>query len=62
MFQNNVVFRTKYNSGEEVLSSSKNILKWFEENREKMKEINVPKEEVLDFFSFDLKNNLEINK
>lgn len=60
MFQSNVAFRTKYNNGEEIFSSSKNILKWFEDNKEKMKEINTPKEKILDFFSFE--SNKELDK
>ncbi len=40
---------------------SKDFLKWFERNREKIKELNQgSKEEVLDFFSFDYNLNKDI--
>lgn len=50
----------KYNNGEEIPTSSKNFKKWFQENRDKFKEIELgTKFEVLDFFNFDeLKLNM----
>ena len=48
-------FKNKYNSGKDIPHDSNGFRKWFEENREKMRELNTSKEEVLDFFSFDEK-------
>ncbi len=55
----NESFINKYNSGKDIPWESKEFKLWFEENRNKMKEINLPKEKILDFFSFD-NQNIEI--
>ena len=44
-------FINKYNFDEELPRSKKEFLEWFEENRDKIREINNPKDKVLDFFS-----------
>lgn len=58
MFVGNHNFLNKYNNGENVSIYSFECLQWLNENREKIKEINNPKEEVLDFFSFDDKKEI----
>ncbi len=60
IFCNNNNFRDKYNNGSYIPNSTKDFLFWFENNREKMKELNITKEEVLDFFSFDSNLNKDI--
>ncbi len=52
-------FQNKYNNGNDIPSHTPFFLDWFEENREKMKDINQgTKEEVFDFFSFNETKNL----
>ena len=57
MFEDNKSFENKYNDGNKIPYHSKDFLRWLEENREKIIEMNLPKEEILDFFSFD--SNIE---
>lgn len=61
IFDNNKIFKYKYNNGNEIPNHTKDFLKWFEANRDKMKEINTPKEKILDFFNFDNNINKELN-
>ena len=59
---NNDNFEEKYNNQNSIPNNTEDFLDWFEENRFKMREINTPKQEILDFFSFDSNNlNKEIN-
>ena len=60
IFYHNKNFENKYNSGKELPSYTGDFLIWFEENRDKIRDIHNPKEEILDFFSFD--SNLDLNK
>ena len=59
IFHQNINFKNKYNNGNQIPNHTKYFLKWFEQNREKIRDINTTKEEVLDFFSFD-NENMEI--
>ena len=63
LFYANEKFENKYNNGNNNISSySHEFIKWLEDNREKIKDINISKKEVLDFFSFDIDNlNKDIN-
>ena len=54
-------FIDKYNDGNCISNYTKGFLSWFEENREKIKELNTSKEEIFDFFSFD-NQNIELDK
>lgn len=58
-FQNNN-FEKKYNNGIEDIKDTNDFFKWFEENRDKIKEINTPKEKILEFFNFE--NNINLDK
>ena len=59
MFVGNKNFLEKYNNNENISTHTLDCLKWFEENKEKMKELNQgTKEDVLDFFSFDDKKEI----
>ncbi len=60
IFRFNDNFSNKYNDGKPIPLDKEDFLKWFEENREKMKELNITKEELLDFFSFDNKKEIEL--
>lgn len=52
VFLNNE-FKNKYNNGKEIPCESKEFKEWFEKNREKIRNLNTSKNEVLNFFSFD---------
>lgn len=61
MFLNNNNFSYKYNNKNKLPIDTKETLEWLDENKEKMKEINTSKEEILDFFNFEekkIKNDL----
>ena len=60
IFYKNTNFQNKYNDGNQMPNNTKDFINWFEKNRDKIRDINTPKEEVLDFFSFD--SNIELNK
>ena len=53
MFTDNKNFKDKYNNGKLIPYETNKFLEWFEENKDKIKELNTSKEEVLDFFSFE---------
>ncbi len=57
IFDDNKNFNNKYNCEKILISNTNDFLFWFENNREKMRELNISKENILDFFSFD--SNLE---
>ena len=59
MSKKNTNFQNKYNDGNQMPNNTKDFINWFEKNRDKIRDIDTPKEEVLDFFSF---NNKEIEK
>ena len=59
MFLDNYDFFNKYNNGRQLPEDNKDIIQWFKDNREKIREINTSKEEVLDFFNFN--NEKELN-
>lgn len=62
VFKGNKNFKNKYNSGKDIPHDTNDFLEWFENNREKMKNIDQgSKEEILDFFSFD-NNSFELVK
>lgn len=61
IFSYNQKFSNKYNEGKKMSEYTTELLEWFERNREKMREINTPKEEVLDFFSFEETKKIGIN-
>lgn len=53
LFTNNQNFINKYNNGESIPRNTKTFTTWFENNKEKIKEINYgTTKEILDFFSF----------
>ncbi len=56
----NESFKNKYNNGNEIPCESNEFKEWFENNRDKIINLNTSKEEVLDFFSFDSNKTLEI--
>ena len=59
MFLDNYDFFNKYNNGCQLPEDNEDTIQWFKDNREKIKDINTSKEEVLDFFSFN--NEKELN-
>ena len=60
LFNGNNNFKNKYNNGNMIPNYSNDFIIWFEENRDKIRELNQgTKDEVLDFFSFDLNKEIE---
>ncbi len=53
MFEHTPSFTNKYNKRYNIPNNTKDIIKWFEKNREKIRNLNTSKEDVLDFFSFE---------
>jgi hypothetical protein len=57
MFYSSHKWINTYNNCNKIDNISFEVLEWFEKNRNKIREINTPEEEILDFFSFN--SNLE---
>ena len=60
VFNGNNNFTNKYNNENIIPNDTKDFLKWFEENREKMKEIYLSKDQILDFFDFENNKSIEL--
>ena len=60
IFRENKYFQDLYNNGNKIPNNTKDIIKWFEKNREKIRNLNTSKEDVLDFFSFDNESNITL--
>lgn len=57
---NNINFKNKYNNGEELPCNMNRFLEWFEDNRENIKNKNISKEQILDFFDFNKEKEINI--